>query len=244
MISRFGTYLLLLLKVFRKPDKWEVYKKQLIIEINSLGIESLGITAIISVFMGAVVAIQTAYNIDSPLIPLKLIGFTVRQSVILEFSPTIISLILAGKVGSRIASEIGTMRVTEQIDALDIMGINAPNFLIFPKVTAAILINPVLIILSMGFGIVGGYLVAATTNLVTTQDYLEGIRDVFEGFTIVYALIKTVVFAFIITTISGFEGYFVRGGAIDVGSASTRAVVWSSIMIILFNLILTQLLLS
>lgn len=244
MISQFGRYLLLMLKVFRGPDKWEVYKKQLITEIYSLGIESLGITAIISVFMGAVVAIQTAYNIDSPLIPMKLIGFTVRQSVILEFSPTIISLILAGKVGSRIASEIGTMRVTEQIDALDIMGINAPNFLIFPKVTAAILINPVLIILSMGFGIVGGYLVAATTNLVTTQDYLDGIRDVFEGFTIVYALIKTVVFAFIITTISGFEGYFVKGGAIDVGSASTRAVVWSSIMIILFNLILTQLLLS
>lgn len=244
MISRFGSYLLLMLKVFRKPDKWEVYKKQLITEIYSLGIESLGITAIISVFMGAVVAIQTAYNIDNPLIPMKLIGFTVRQSVILEFSPTIISLILAGKVGSRIASEIGTMRVTEQIDALDIMGINAPNFLIFPKVTASILINPVLIILSMGFGIVGGYLVAVTSNLFTTQDYLEGIRDIFEGFTIIYALIKTVVFAFIITTISGFEGYMVRGGAIDVGSASTRAVVWSSIMIILFNLILTQLLLS
>jgi phospholipid/cholesterol/gamma-HCH transport system permease protein len=244
MISRFGTYLLLLLKVFRKPDKWEVYKKQLIIEINSLGIESLGITAIISVFMGAVVAIQTAYNIDSPLIPLKLIGFTVRQSVILEFSPTIISLILAGKVGSRIASEIGTMRVTEQIDALDIMGINAANYLIFPKVSAAILINPVLIILSMVFGIVGGYLVPALSNLFTTQDYLEGIRDVFDGFTIVYALIKTVVFAFIITTISGFEGYMVKGGAIEVGAASTRAVVWSSIMIILFNLILTQLLLS
>jgi phospholipid/cholesterol/gamma-HCH transport system permease protein len=233
-----------MLKVFRKPDKWNVYKKQIITEIYSLGIESLGITAIISVFMGAVVAIQTAYNIDNPLIPMKLIGFTVRQSVILEFSPTIISLILAGKVGSRIASEIGTMRVTEQIDALDIMGINAPNFLIFPKVTAAILINPALIILSMGFGIFGGYLVAASTNLFTIQDYLVGIRDVFEGFTIVYALIKTVVFAFIITTISGFEGYVVRGGAIDVGSASTRAVVWSSIMIILFNLILTQLLLS
>lgn len=244
MISRFGSYLLLMLKVFRKPDKGSVYRKQLITEIYSLGIESLGITAIISVFMGAVVAIQTAYNIDSPLIPLKLIGFTVRQSVILEFSPTIISLILAGKVGSRIASEIGTMRVTEQIDALDILGINAPNFLIFPKVTAAILINPILIILSMVFGIVGGYLVPALTNLFTTQDYLEGIRDVFEGFTIVYALIKTVVFAFIITTISGFEGYMVKGGAIDVGSASTRAVVWSSIMIILFNLILTQLLLS
>ncbi len=244
MISRFGSYLLLMLKVFRKPDNWAVYKKQLITEIYSLGIESLGITVIISVFMGAVVAIQTAYNIDSPLIPMKLIGFTVRQSVILEFSPTIISLILAGKVGSRIASEIGTMRVTEQIDALDIMGVNAPNFLIFPKVTASVIINPILIILSMGCAIVGGYLVATSTNLFTSQDYLEGIRFTFDGFTIIYALIKTVVFAFIITTISGFEGYMVRGGAIDVGSSSTRAVVWSSIMIILFNLILTQLLLS
>lgn len=244
MISRFGSYLLLMLKVFRKPDKWEVYKKQLITEIYSLGIESLGITAIISVFMGAVVAIQTAYNIDSPLIPMKLIGFTVRESVILEFSPTIVSLILAGKVGSRIASEIGTMRVTEQIDALDIMGINAPNYLIFPKVTAAILINPIVIIISMAFGILGGYLVSVFTNLFTTQDYLLGIRDVFDGFTIVYALIKTVVFAFIITTIAGFEGFIVKGGAIEVGASSTRAVVWSSIMIILFNLILTQLLLS
>jgi phospholipid/cholesterol/gamma-HCH transport system permease protein len=244
MISRFGSYLLLMLKVFRKPDKWKVYKKQLILEIYHLGIESLGITAIISVFMGAVVAIQTAYNIDSPLIPLKMVGFTVRQSVILEFSPTIISLILAGKVGSRIASEIGTMRVTEQIDALEIMGINPPNYLIFPKITAAMLINPVLIILSMGFGLVGGYFVAATTQLFTTQDYLEGIRGWFEGYTIVYALIKTVVFAFIITSISGFEGFNVKGGAIEVGAASTRAVVWSSIMIILFNLILTQLLLS
>ena len=137
MVSRFGSYLFLMLKVFRKPDKWRVYRKQLIIEIYNLGIESLGITAIISVFMGAVVAIQTAYNIDNPLIPLTLIGFTVRQSVILEFSPTIISLILAGKVGSRIASEIGTMRVTEQIDALEIMGINSSNYLIFPKISAS-----------------------------------------------------------------------------------------------------------
>ncbi len=244
MFSRFGSYLLLMMKVFRKPDKFHVYRKQLLAEIYFLGIESFGIVAIISVFMGAVVAIQTAYNIDNPLIPLKLIGFTVRQSVILEFSPTIISLILAGKVGSRIASEIGTMRVTEQIDALNIMGINAPNYLIFPKVTAAILINPVLIIFSMAFGIMGGYLVAKLTILFTVQDFLDGIRDVFEGFTIVYAIIKTIVFAVIITTIAGHEGYMVKGGALEVGAASTRAVVWSSIMIILFNLVLTQLLLS
>jgi len=244
MISRFGKYILLMLKVFRRPDKFRVYRKQLLIEINSLGIESLGIVAIISVFMGAVVAIQTAYNIDNPLIPISMVGFTVRQSVILEFSPTIMSLILAGKVGSRIASEIGTMRVTEQIDALEIMGINPANYLIFPKVTASMLINPVIIIISMGFGLGGGYLVGIFTNLYTPYEYIYGLRGWFEGYTIVYALIKTVVFAFLITSISGFEGYAVKGGAIQVGAASTRAVVWSSIMIILFNLVLTQLLLS
>lgn len=244
MVSRFGSYVLLLLKVFRKPDKGKVYWKQLIVEINSLGIESLGIVSIISVFMGAVVAIQTAYNIDSPLIPLETIGFTVRQSVILEFSPTIMSLILAGKVGSRIASEIGTMRVTEQIDALEIMGINSANYLIFPKISASMIINPVIIILSIAFGLFGGYLVAVLTNLYTAQDYITGLRSWFEGYTIVYALIKTVVFAFLITSISGYEGYSVKGGAIEVGASSTRAVVWSSIMIILFNLVLTQLLLS
>lgn len=244
MVSRFGSYLFLMFKVFRKPDKWRVYRKQLIIEIYSLGIESLGIVTIISIFMGAVVAIQTAYNIDSPLIPLSMIGFTVRQSVILEFSPTIISLILAGKVGSRIASEIGTMRVTEQIDALDIMGINSSNYLIFPKVSAAVLINPVLIIISMGFGLSGGYLVAIFTNLFSTQDFIMGVKTWFEAYTIFYAIVKTIVFAIIITSISGFEGYVVKGGAVEVGAASTRAVVWSSIMIILFNLVLTQLLLS
>ena len=244
MISRFGKYILVMKNVFRRPDKFRVYWKQLVLEINNLGIESLGIVSIISVFMGAVVAIQTAYNIDSPLIPISMVGFTTRQSVILEFSPTIISLILAGKVGSRIASEIGTMRVTEQIDALEIMGINPANYLIFPKVTAAMIINPIIIIISMGFGLMGGYLVAVITGLFTTQDYIVGLRGWFDGFTIIYALIKTVVFAFLITSIAGFEGYAVKGGAIAVGEASTRAVVWSSIMIILFNLILTQLLLS
>ena len=233
-----------MLKVFRKPDKMQVFRRQFLVEINNLGVESLGIVAVISVFMGAVVAIQTAYNIDSPLIPLKMVGFTVRQSVILEFSPTIISLILAGKVGSRIASEIGTMRVTEQIDALEIMGINPANYLIFPKITAAMVFNPVIIIISMGFGLVGGWLVSVFTDLYTSHEYIVGIRSWFEGYTIIYALIKTVVFAYLITSISGFMGFIVKGGAIEVGAASTKAVVWSSIMIILFNLILTQLLLS
>ncbi len=244
MIKLFGQYILLMLKVLKRPEKGKVFRSQLMIEIDQLGVKSMGIVGIISVFMGAVVAIQTSYNLDNPLIALSIIGFTVRQSVILEFSPTIMSLILAGKVGSRIASEIGTMRVTEQIDALEIMGINPGGYLLLPKITAAIIFNPVIIIISMGLGIFGGWLVAILTDLYTPTDYITGIRSWFEPFSIVYALIKTVVFAWLITSISGFMGFTVKGGAIEVGAASTKAVVWSSIMIILFNLILTQLLLS
>ena len=231
-------------RVFSRPQKGTIFWKQLFLEFDSLGLASIGIVAFISIFMGAVVAIQTAYNIDSPLIPMSMVGFTTRQSVILEFSPTVISLILAGKVGSRIASEIGTMRVTEQIDALEIMGVNSANYLIFPKITAAMLINPILIILSMWMGILGGWLAMTASGLVTTNDYVEGMRVDFEGFTIFYSLIKTVVFAFIISSVSGFFGYETRGGALEVGHASTQAVVVSSILIILFNLVLTQLLLT
>ena len=235
---------MLMQKVFSRPQKRSIYWNQLLTEINSLGIESLGIVAFISLFMGAVVAIQTAYNIDSPLIPMSMVGFTARQSVILEFSPTVISLILAGKVGSRIASEIGTMRVTEQIDALEIMGVNSANYLIFPKITASILINPVLIVFSMWMGILGGWFAMMATGLVSTNDYIHGIRVDFEGYTIFYALTKTVFFAYIISSISGFYGYMTNGGALEVGQASTKAVVMSSITIILFNLVLTQLLLT
>ena len=231
-------------RVFTRPQKGTIFWKQLFIEFDSLGLASIGIVVFISIFMGAVVAIQTAYNIDSPLIPMSMVGFTTRQSVILEFSPTVISLILAGKVGSRIASEIGTMRVTEQIDALEIMGVNSANFLIFPKITAAMLINPILIILSMWMGILGGWFAMIATGLVTTNDYVEGIRVDFEGFTIFYSLIKTIVFAYIISSVSGFFGYETRGGALEVGQASTQAVVVSSVLIILFNLVLTQLLLT
>ncbi|MBM3403356.1 MAG: ABC transporter permease [Bacteroidetes bacterium] len=244
IFSVIGGYLILILRVLRKPEKGPVFRKQLFNEFQSLGIDSLGIVVIISIFMGAVVAIQTAYNIDSPLIPLSMVGFTTRQSVILEFSPTILSLILAGKVGSRIASEIGTMRVTEQIDALDVMGINSANYLILPKVTASVLINPLLVILSIGFAITGGWLAMVMTGLVTTYDYVDGLRSYFEGYTIFYCLSKTVVFAFLISTVSGYHGYIIRGGALEVGQASTKAVVYSSILIILFNLVLTQLLLA
>lgn len=235
---------MLMYRVFQKPEKGVMFRRQLMHEINSLGIQSLAIIIIISLFMGAVVAIQTIYNIDSPFIPIRTVGFTVRETMILEFSPTMMSLILAGKVGSQIASEIGTMRITEQIDALDIMGINSANYLIFPKIAAAILFNPFIVILSMGFGVFGGHLVALTTGLLTPYDSIEGFRLDFDTFSIYFALIKTVVFAFILTSVSAFMGYFVKGGALDVGNASTKAVVWSSFIIILFNLILTQIFLS
>ncbi len=244
VFSTTGEYVMLMQKVFSRPQKRRIFWNQLMIEINSLGLESLGIVAFISAFMGAVVAIQTAYNITSPLIPMSMVGFTVRQSVILEFSPTVISLILAGKVGSRIASEIGTMRVTEQIDALEIMGVNSANFLIFPKIVASMLINPVLIVFSMWMGILGGWLAMVATGLVSTNDFVQGIRIDFLGYTIFYALTKTVFFAFLISSISGFFGYITQGGALEVGQASTKAVVFSSVMIILFNLVLTQLLLT
>ena len=243
-ITDIGEYVLLMRRVFTKPQKMKIFRQRLFDEVQYLGTDSMGIVAFISVFMGAVVAIQTAYNIDSPFIPLSMVGFTVRQSVILEFSPTVISLILAGKVGSRIASEIGTMRVTEQIDALEIMGVNSANYLIFPKVVASLLINPVLIVFSMWLGILGGWLAMVATGLVTTTDYVRGIRIDFEGYTIFYALVKTIFFAFIISTGSGFYGYRTNGGALEVGQASTKAVVVSSILIILFNLVLTQLLLT
>ena len=244
VFNTIGRYVLLMQKVFTRPQKRRIYQRQLFEELEQLGLDSIGIVTFISLFMGAVVAIQTAYNIDSPLIPMSMVGFTARQSVILEFSPTVISLILAGKVGSSIASQIGTMRVTEQIDALEIMGVNSANYLIFPKITASILINPVLIVLSMWMGILGGWIAMIATGLVTTADYVEGIRIDFEGYTIFYALTKTVFFAFIISSISGFYGYETQGGAREVGQASTKAVVISSITIILFNLVLTQLLLT
>jgi phospholipid/cholesterol/gamma-HCH transport system permease protein len=239
-----GKYFLLLGRVFHKPEKASVFRNQIFDEFDKIGINSLGIIAVISIFMGAVAAIQTAFNIESPLIPLYLVGFTVRQTVILEFSPTVISLILAGKVGSQIASEIGTMRITEQIDALDIMGVNSAEYLILPKIIASILIIPILIIISMLLGIFGGWIIAISTGLVSPNNYIEGIQLDFRVYDVVYALIKTVVFAFIITSVSGYYGYNTRGGALEVGKASTKAVVYSSVLIILFNLILTQLLLA
>lgn len=243
ILYHFGRYVALMGHVFRRPEKWSVYRRQILVEIDNLGMASVGIVLIISVFMGAVLTIQMGFNIDSPLVPLYTIGFATRQSIVLEFSPTIISLILAGKVGSRIASEIGTMRVTEQIDALEIMGINPASFLILPKIAAAILINPILIMMSMVVGVAGGWVAAVATGIITSYGYIYGIQSFFHMYDIIYALIKTIVFAFIITSIPAYHGYHTQGGALQVGEASTNGVVYSSIAIIFTNLILTELLL-
>lgn len=229
--------------VFSRPEKWSLYRQQVFREMVNLGIGSLGLIIIISVFMGMVITIQTATNIDSAFIPKNLVGFTARQSIILEFAPTILALILAGKVGSNVASELGTMRVTEQIDALEIMGINSRAYLILPKIVAAVLINPFLVIISMFVGIGGGYLAALFTGIIETSDYIDGLYIEFKPFSITYAMIKTVFFAYVITSIPAYHGYYVQGGALEVGRASTKAVVYSSIMILILNYILTQLLL-
>lgn len=240
----FGEYILLLVKVFTKPERGKIYYSLIVKEIDKLGIQSIGIVAIISAFMGAVITLQTAYNTENPFLPEYLIGLAARDSILLEFSSTIIGLILAGKVGSNIASELGTMRVTEQIDALEIMGVNSASYLILPKIVATTLFNPFLTMLSIVIGIIGGWSVGVFTGVVTTQSYIEGIRYAFIPYYITYAIIKTIVFAFLITTISAFYGYKVQGGSLEVGQASTRAVVMSSVFVLLFNLILTQLLLS
>jgi phospholipid/cholesterol/gamma-HCH transport system permease protein len=243
-LGQIGKYFMLLLKVFAQPEKKRVYYKQLLKEIQSLVIDSIGIVIIISVFMGAMVTLQTAYNTENPLLPKYLIGLGCRDSLILEFSSTMIALILAGKVGSNIASELGTMRVTEQIDALEIMGVNSASYLIFPKIVAAVIFNPLLTLISIIVGLVGGWLAVISTGVVSSSEFIYGIQFAFIPYYVTYALIKTVFFAFIITSISSFHGYYVTGGSIEVGKASTRAVVFSSIVILLFNVILTQLLLS
>ena len=230
-------------KVMSRPEKWSMFFQQLRLEITKIGLDSVGIVIIISFFIGAVVTIQQYLNIEDPLIPKYMIGLVARDALILEFSPTMIGLILAGKVGSNISSEIGTMRVTEQIDALEIMGINSASFLVLPKIMAAILSFPILVILSISIGIFGG-LIGGQSVGVLTSDFILGLQYEFIPFYVTYSLIKTVVFAFIITSISAYFGYFTNGGAINVGVASTKAVVYSSILLLIFNFILTNLILS
>lgn len=243
LFFHFGKYFMLLKQIFMKPDKGAIFRMQLMKEINVLGLDSLGIVFIVSIFMGAVITIQSSTNLENPLVPAYLIGYTVRESLFLEFCPTIISLLLAGKVGSRIASEIGTMRVTEQIDALEIMGVNSANYLILPKIVACVLVNPFLIIISMFVGLFGGWVVTVTTGVISPVDFVYGVQFDFKQYIVIYILVKTLVFAFVITSVSAFHGYYVEGGSLEVGRASTRGVVYSSLLIILTNLVLTKLIL-
>ena len=243
-VKEIGKYVILMFETFKRPDKGRVFRRQLMIAFHALGVDSIGIVVFISLFTGGIIAMQMAYNIDNPLVPLYLVGYTTKQMMILEISPTIMSLILAGKVGSSIASEIGTMRVTEQIDALRVMGINPANYLILPKITAAVFFFPVLVIFSIAVGLGGGLLAVTVTGSVTPTDFIDGLQSWWAPFDITYAIIKTVVFAFIIASVSGYKGYTVQGGSVEVGRASTKAVVASSILIIIFDLVITQMLLT
>ena len=233
-------------KVFSKPQKWSVFWKLTIREIYDLGVNSLGIVTFISTFMGAVVAIQMAQNFQGSAIPVPdaYIGYATKVVLVLEFAPTIMSLILVGKVGSYIASSIGTMRVTEQIDALDVMGINSANFLILPNIIACIFFNPLLIMVSIGFGLLGGYYIGVFTKMWSAADFITGLQMNMATKLFVYTFLKTMVFAFVIATIPAYYGYKVKGGSLEVGRSATTAVVWTSVTIIVINLILTQTILS
>lgn len=245
-LNAFGEYFLLLGKAIRSPQKMQVFWKILMREINDLGVNSFGLVVFTSIFVGAVVAIQMYNNFASADIPIPTmyVGFATKAVLILEFSPTIISLVLAGKVGSYIASSIGTMRVSEQIDALDIMGVNSPNFLIFPKIIASVIFNPLLIAISIVFGILGGYIAGILTGNWTSADYITGIQRYMPTLFYYYAFIKTIVFAFIIATVPAYFGYTVSGGSLEVGRASTQAVVWTMVFIIISELLLTQMILG
>lgn len=239
----FGRYLLLLRQLFKKPENQRMYWDELFRQMVSIGINSLGIVVIISVFMGAVTTVQTAYQLISGLVSKSIIGAIVSDSSILELGPTITSLVLAGKIGSSIASEIGTMRVTEQIDALEIMGVNAAGYLISPKILAAIITIPMLIILAISLSIGGGIFVGDLTGILSSQQFIEGARSSFLPFNVVFSLTKAFTFAFIISSVSAYQGYYTQGGSLEVGQASTRAVVFSCILILLSDYLLAQLLL-
>ncbi len=243
-LEKIGQYTLLMRKVFTRPQKWNVFLKQYINEISKLGIDSIWIVIIISFFIGAVIVVQITLNIDSPIMPRYTVGYVSREIIILEFSSTIMCLILAGKVGSNIASEIGTMQVTEQIDALEIMGVNSANYLIFPKITALMSFVPVLTVLSMFFAIIGGYGVCLFAQIIPVSTYEYGIQSFFKQFYIWYAIFKTIIFGYIISSVAAYYGYYAHGGSLDVGRASTNAVVMSSILILITDLLITQLMMG
>ncbi len=244
MVREIGKYFIFLGHLFINRESFRTYYKLTLDECISIGIGSVLLVALVSTFMGAVTTVQTAFNMVSPLIPNYVISQVVREMTILELAPTIIAIIYAGKVGTGMAGGLGTMRITEQIDALEVMGINSISYLVLPKVVASMLMYPMLVIVAGVCAMMGGYLVGTITGVITPNDYIYGIRSSFNEFTIIFALIKSVVFAFLVASISSFKGYQTKGGALEVGISSTQAVTSSVIAVLLADYLLAQLLLS
>jgi phospholipid/cholesterol/gamma-HCH transport system permease protein len=234
----------MLKNVFSKPEKHRMYLRQLFYEIENLGVNSVGIVVIISLFIGGIMTIQFAYALANPLYPAALVGLGTRDTLLLEFSSTMLALIMAGKIGSNITSEIGTMRVTEQIDSLEIMGINSASYLILPKIIAVVFIFPFLYILSVFFGLLGGLFTGPLAGVITVPEYIDGIKWLFEPYYITFSIIKSLFFGFLVASVPAYFGYYVQGGALEVGKASTKAVVNTNILILFFDLVLTRLLLT
>ncbi|WP_211318056.1 MlaE family ABC transporter permease [Pontibacter mucosus] len=243
MLQAFGKYLLFLKNLVVRGESPKILFNRTMDEAILIGINSIFIVALVSTFIGAVSTVQVSYNMESAFIPRSTIGFIVREMIILELAPTITSIVLAGKVGSSIAGGLGTMQITEQVDALEVMGINSISYLVLPKILAALLVFPMLVILAMFLGLIGGYLAGTATGELTAQEYITGIRIDFIPYNITFALIKSVIFAFLISSISSFRGYFTSGGALEVGSASTAAVTNSVIAVLIADFVCAQLLL-
>lgn len=243
LLYHFGNYLVLIRSFFRSPEKFSVYWQLILHESNSIGVGSLVIVVIISLFIGAVTTVQTAYQLETPLIPKSVIGATVAASSLLELAPTITSLVLAGKVGSSIASQLGTMRVTEQIDALEVMGINSSSYLILPKIISALFTFPMLVIIAAFLQILGGMVAGDATGEVSSTYFIQGIREYFDPFYVRFMIYKAITFGFIISSVASYHGYYTRGGALEVGESSTRAVVYSCIIILFADYVLAQIML-
>ncbi|MBZ5857362.1 MlaE family ABC transporter permease [Flavihumibacter profundi] len=243
IFTEFGRYILMLKGMFSKPENTKVYWKEFMHQCSDIGIGSLGIVVIISFFMGAVSTLQTAYQLVSPVIPKSSIAQIVRDTVLLEFAPTLVCIVLAGVVGSKIASELGNMRVSEQIDALEIMGINTKTYLVLPKIVAALIVIPMLVVISAGLGIWGGRIAGTATGILSTTDFDKGLLKAFLPYNVFFAMVKAYVFSFIISSVPAFYGYYVEGGALEIGRASTKSVVVSCVLILFADYVLAALLL-
>lgn len=239
----FGQYIIFMKSMFSKPERLKIYLKRILFEMNVIGVGSLPIVAIIATFIGAVTTIQTAFQLVSSWISRTVIGAIVSDSTMLELGPTITCLVLAGKVGSNIAGEIGTMKVTEQVDALEVMGINSSGYIALPKIVAGLIMVPCLIIVADFLSIYGGLLAGELSGILTAEQYIEGARSSFKLFTLEVSLIKAITFAFLITSVSSFMGYNTKGGALEVGESSTKAVVYSCVLILVFDYLIAQILL-